>query len=151
VAKIAQSKGSSGKSEQKGPVFETGIVTQVDDAKARVRVRVPSRGNVESYWLEVLQRGSAGNRDYWLPDIDDQVRILCDEKLEAGCVLGAIYSETDPPPVSDRNLYHVTFGDGTMVEFNRTTGKLSIVTVGDIDIIAGGNLKLVATRIDFNP
>lgn len=151
MAKIASSKGGNGKGEQKGPVFETGIVTQVDDAKARVRVKVPSRDNLESYWLEVLQRGSKGNRDYWMPDVDDQVRILTDEKLEAGCVLGAIYSESDPPPVSDRNLYHVEFQDGTIIDFNRTTGKLSILTTGDIDIIAGGNMKLVATRIDFNP
>jgi phage baseplate assembly protein V len=110
----------------KTPVFETGIVTVVDDAAARARVKIPSRGGVESYWLEVLQRGSKGDRDYWMPTVGDQVRILADERLENGCILGAIYSEADPPPVSDRQKVHVTFSNGSVIEFDKTTGILKL-------------------------
>lgn len=117
---------TGGSSAAKPVVFTTGLVSQVDDAKGLARCKLPDLDDLETYWLRVLQRGTGTNKDYWMPDVGDQVMIVADENLEDGCILGAIYSDADQPPVNTREKYHVTFGNGSVIEFDRSTGVLKI-------------------------
>lgn len=118
------SKGTKGKND--APVFEVANVTQVDGATARARVKVPARDNVESYWLEVLQRGTSTDADYWMPQVGDQVRILADEKLENGCILGAIYSKATPPPETNPDKIALYVGGVMVAEFDKGTKILKL-------------------------
>jgi phage baseplate assembly protein gpV len=79
--------------------LETGIVSAVRLAPTpRVRVKFPDRGNLESYWLRVLSPNTQNNKDFWMPDVGEQVECLLDEKFRNGLVLGASYSSVDVPP-----------------------------------------------------
>ncbi len=118
---------SGGSTSAKPVVFTTGIVSEVDDKKGWARCQLPDLG-VETYWLKVLQRNTLDNKAYWMPDINEQVMMICDENLEEGCILGAIYSEADTPPVDTREKYHVAWKTDpeSFFEFNREESTLTI-------------------------
>ncbi len=115
-----------GSTSAKPVVFTTGIVSQVDDGRGVARCTLPDLDNLETYWLQVLQRNTKDNKVYWMPDVGDQVMVIADENLEDGCILGAVYSEADTPPVSTRDKYHVKFKDGSIAEFDRKEGAFTI-------------------------
>jgi phage baseplate assembly protein V len=128
-----------------------GRVSSINPANATVRVVFEDRENMVSYDLPVIVRQSMRNKDYWLPDVGEQVLCLFLPSGNAqGFVLGAFYSDEDLPPVNDANKRHVRFDDGTSVEYDRKSHRLSIRCKGDIDIEAQGNIRLAGGRIDFN-
>ncbi|HAT1684422.1 TPA: phage baseplate assembly protein V [Klebsiella oxytoca] len=110
-----------------GVIFETGTVSDIDEKNVRVRVRLPGKDNLRTWWLDVLQHNTQNNKDYWLPDIGEQVRLLLDEHAEDGVVLGSTYSTQDRPAIADRNKRRTDFADGTFVEYDR---KNSAMTIG---------------------
>lgn len=129
----------------------TGLVVAVDEVSCRVRVEFPDRDdgngtNLVSDWLPVLQDFCVGNEQYRLPDENTQVVCLMDERCEAGVVLGAIYSDADPPPVTDRNLFYRRFLDGTVIQYDRAGHKLSATVQGEVDVTATGMIKTTAAQ-----
>lgn len=117
-----------------------GIVVDIDETKGRVRVQLPDRDNVSSYWLAVLKAKTLQDKFYGMPDLNEHVALLLDENGEEGVVLGAIYSDADPVPVSSRDKYHVTFQDGTVIEYDRKEHRLTADVKGDIAVKATGTL-----------
>lgn len=121
-----------------------GIVVAVDEAGCRVRVEFPDRDDGEgtalvSGWLPVGQKKTLGDLEYWLPDEGTQVACLMDRLCEDGVVLCAIYSDADPPPVADRNLFYRRFKDGSTIVYDRGAHKLSADIKGDIEVTADGH------------
>ncbi len=101
------------------PAFRVGIVQEQDVARAKVRVVFPDYDQVVSWWLSVVFAKTQNDKFYWMPDVGEQVVCLMDVRDEAGAVLGAIYSSADTPPVSNANIMHLGFQDGTTVEYDR--------------------------------
>jgi phage baseplate assembly protein V len=107
--------------------LETGIVSAVRLAPTpRVRVKFPDRGNLESYWLRVLSTNTQNNKDFWMPDVGEQVECLLDEKFRNGIVLGSSYSSADVPPAGmTLDKRHTTFKDGATLEYDRALHVLT--------------------------
>ncbi|WP_159195555.1 phage baseplate assembly protein V, partial [Escherichia coli] len=82
---------------------------------------------------------SQDNKDYWLPDMGEQVEVLLDNNGEDGVVLGAVYSTVDTAPVASRDKRYVQFSDGAAFEYDRSTHQLTI---------NGGIEKIVIEVID---
>lgn len=101
-----------------------GIVTEVLDAEAKVRVEIPDQGIVTKP-LPVLVPYALQNKAYAMPDVSSHCIVLLDGNGIDGAVLGYFYDEKTPPPVSDRALYHHSFPPH-LFEFNRETGVLTI-------------------------
>jgi phage baseplate assembly protein V len=80
-----------------GVTPQTGTVSAVDADSVKARVRLPECDNMRTNWLDVLQRNTQNNKDYWLPDVGEQVKVLLDENGEDGVILGAVYSDVDKP------------------------------------------------------
>jgi phage baseplate assembly protein gpV len=78
-------------------------VTQIDDPArlGRVRVSLPTYGNVETDWMGVLSAGAGvGKGLMTLPDIGDSVLVLfAHEDPGQGVVLGGLYGIQEPPDV----------------------------------------------------
>lgn len=112
-----------------------GIVSEVSAATGEVRVVFDAHDNLASALIPVVQPFTLGNRAYRLPDLRSQVLCALDEDGEAIAVLGAVYSEADPPPVASADKVHVVFTDGTSVEYDRAAHQL-VVTVkgGDVTV-----------------
>lgn len=105
---------------------QVGTVSAVDADNVQARVRLPECDNLRTYWLNVLQRNTQNNKDYWLPDIGEQVEVLLDANGEDGVILGAVYSSVDKPPFSDKNIRGTVYADGAEFSYNRDTHTLTI-------------------------
>lgn len=103
-----------------------GTVSAVNPKTGQARVRLPECDNLRTPWLNVLQRNTQNNKDYWLPDIGEQVEVLLDRNGEEGVILGAIYSSVDKPPVEDANARGITYADGAAFYYDRANHTLTI-------------------------
>lgn len=136
-------------------LIRVGTVSSVNAAAGSVRVAFVAQDDMVTYELPVITRGSKNNKDYWLPDVDEQVlclflpntsgRGVCD-----GFVLGTFYSSVDAPVENSGDVHAVKYGDGTIIKHDRSTGKLTINATGDIDIIAGGKITINGQTIYLN-
>lgn len=136
-------------------LIRVGTVSSVNAAAGTVRVAFAAQDDMVTYELPVITRGSKNNKDYWLPDVDEQVlclflsntsgRGVCD-----GFVLGTFYSSVDAPVENSGDVHAVKYSDGTIIKHDRSTGKLTINATGDIDIIAGGKITINGTTINLN-
>ena len=87
----------------RGSVGAPGIVTQIDDPEkaGRVRVSLPTYGDVETDWIPVLSAGAGSKKGLMaFPDIGDHVLVLLThEDPGQGVVLGGLYAAEKPPDV----------------------------------------------------
>lgn len=136
-------------------LIRVGTVSSINAAAGTVRVAFAAQDNMVTYELPVITRGSKNNKDYWLPDVDEQVLCLFLPNTSGrgvceGFVLGTFYSSVDAPVENSGDVHAVKYGDGTIVKHDRSTGKLTINATGDIDIIAGGKITINGQTIYLN-
>lgn len=143
-------------------MYRRGIVSAIDAATGRARVKFPADDDMESFWLEVLQPRAlaSGDRAYWMPDVGEAVAVLMDDNDEDGVVLGAVYSSADPPPVTSADKKHETHKDGAIFEYDRAAHvyRVSVPAGGRIEISIGATsitmddagISLKGARIDLN-
>ena len=130
--------------------YRVGIVDAQNLATGRVRVTFLGRDHLQSWWLPVLAPKTQSDKAYWMPDLGEQVVCLMDEHDEDGCVLGAIYSTVDTPPVSSADKFHASFKDGAAFEYDRAAHALSIsLPAGATMSVAapGGTVSINAATI----
>jgi phage baseplate assembly protein V len=120
-----------------------GRVSALKPETCEARVKLQDMDGLETYWLKVLQPKTKGDRAYWMPDLDQPCAVMLDEKGEAGVILGGVYSESDAPPISSPDRYHIAFSDGTTIDYDRSTSTLAIE--GPVQV------TIKADRIDWNP
>ena len=127
-------------------VFRIGRVSSVNGTNCTARVTFPDKDDLVSAELPIIVIGSKGTQGYWVPEEDTQV--LCcflpnpsGSGLNEGFILGAFYSQQDPPEDKDKNVRSIRFPDGSYFHFD---GK------GTIHIHASSHLILTAPRIDLN-
>lgn len=111
-------------------MMKIGIVTAVDVATAKCRVQFTDQDAVQSYWLPVLHHKTGKDKSYWMPDANEHVCCLMDDNAEFGCILGAIYSDADQPPVTSQDKCHIRFEDGTWLEYDRKSHAMTAHVVG---------------------
>lgn len=128
-----------------GVIFATGTVSAIDPKTVRARVRLPDHDNLRTWWLDVMQNNTYKNKDYCLPDVGDQVKVLMTPDGVEGVILGAVYSSQDTPVISDPDKRRTDFADGTFVEYDRKNNAmaiggaiktLTITTHNDVTVIA---------------
>lgn len=136
-------------------LIRIGTVSSVNAINGSVRVAFSTQDDMVTYELPVITRGSKENKDYWLPDVDEQVLCLFLPNVSGrgvceGFVLGTFFSTVDAPVESSSDIHAFKYGDGSVIKHDRKTGKLTINATGDIDIIAGGKITINGTTINLN-
>ncbi len=124
-------------------MLKYGVVTAVDTAKARVRVRFPGDDGLVSWWLQVVQHKTGQDRFYALPDPGEHVACLMDDGNENGVVVGAIYSDPEPPPADDADLALMLFKDDARIAYDRAAHELAI------ELPAAGKIRLKVGRSEL--
>ncbi|EJI5073151.1 phage baseplate assembly protein V [Salmonella enterica] len=109
-----------------GVIFATGTVSAIDPVNVRARVRLPDHDNLRTWWLDVMQNNTYKNKDYCLPDVGEQVKVLMTPDGVEGVILGAVYSGKDMPVISDPDKRRTDFADGTFVEYDRKNNAMAI-------------------------
>lgn len=123
-----------------GVSYKVGLVYESKPGHARVQF--PDLDGMVSGWLPMIVKKSLKDKECLTLDIGEQVACVLDEYFESGCVIGAVYSDEDVPPVTSADKYHFAFFDGGSFEYDRNSGKLTIVTTGDAYVSAGGAVTL---------
>lgn len=124
-------------------LFRIGVVKSTDPEKATVRVEIEDADKLQSFDLPVIVRNTLKNKDYWMPDIDEQVVcFFLGNGLSSGFILGSFYQDVDTPPVKEQDKRHVLFGDGSWLQYDRKEHLLSGEIKGDVDLKVTGNVNL---------
>lgn len=125
-------------------MVRTGTVVSTDPAADTVRVRYDDKDGAVSYELHIMHRFSGKNKDYWIPDVGDQVVCLFaqnDKNLSTGWVLGSYFSDKQPPQAASQDVMRLDFADGGFVEYDRAASSLTINVPGTVTI-KGGTINL---------
>jgi phage baseplate assembly protein V len=128
-------------------LIRVGQVSSVNEAKGTVRVKFDDKDSLISPELPML------DSEYNIPSIGDQVLCLfLPNGLQQGFCLNGFFSEVNPPPIQDKNIYFKDFGDGTSIKYNRQTRVLDIIAPGTLNVIGNltvqGNISASGTILD---
>lgn len=135
-------------------MFRIGIVQTLDVQNARVRVTFAERNQLVSWWMPILRHGAQNDKDFWIPDVGEQVVCLMDEHDEDGAVLGTIFSQVDQPPngmTADKR--HLTAKDSATFEYDRSTHTLAInipPNQSAINVTVNGPCNITANASSVN-
>lgn len=125
--------------------IKIGTVSSVNPAKATARVVFPDDDGLVSYDLQVMQVNGFRNQDYALPDVGtDVVCIFLGSGTEEGFIVGAVYTDGNPPPESSMDKRTVVFKDGTRVSYDRATHTLSAEIEGTKIVADRQNVTITA-------
>jgi len=119
-----------------GVSYKVGVVAESKPGFAKVSFA--DLDDLVTDWLPLIHPKTQDDKAVWTLDIGEQVSCLLDEFMEAGCILGAIYSDADAPPVSSRDKYRIQFKDGGSFEYDRASGAMNIVCKGVANLTADG-------------
>lgn len=133
-------------------ILRVGIVTTKDPVNMRCRVLFPDTPTnpVVTALLPVLVNRAHDDTYYDLPDIGSTV--LCaflGNGPEQGFILGSFYPR-GTAPVVDENIYQHKFRDGTYIEYDRNSHKLTASCVGDVDVFAQGNIEITGDTVSIS-
>ena len=130
----------------RGSILRWGTVTAVDEAAGSARVQIDDADGIVSMPLRVLQQRTLKDQHQELPDLGEHVACLFSgQGFEQGIVLGAIYSDKDPSPARPPQVWYRIFEDGTELEYDRQTHKLTGTVKGWVDMTVE---KDVTVRVD---
>ncbi len=117
-------------------IVMTGKISSVNATTCTAQVYFEDLDKVSGD-LRVLMNKTQGDKDYWLPEVGEMVEcLLLPIGITEGVILGSTYNSEDLPPWDDSSKIGSKFKNGSFWCFNRTTGKLDINIVEQINITA---------------
>ena len=123
-------------------VISFGKIKEIDESNARVKV---AKGGNLTDWIPWTARRSGPDREWWIPEEEEQVLLLCPGGNTALAVaLPAIYQTAFPPPSDSRHVHRVEYQDGAITEYNRKTHTLKASIPGTIEASCTGEARITA-------
>jgi phage baseplate assembly protein V len=130
-----------------GVSYKKGIVVEAKPGFAKVRFA--ELDELVTHWLPVIHAKTQEDKFIWTLDAGEHVACLMDEHLEDGCIVGAIYSEADAPPVSSADKFRVQFKDGGSFEYDRSTGAMNVVSKSIATVRATTKVIVDSPDVEF--
>lgn len=145
-------------------MLRQGVIAEVDHPAARCRVRA---GGILTGWIQWATAHAAGDRDWWPPEVGEQVMLLAPGgDPEQAVALRGLYQAAHPAPESHPEKRRTEYADGTFSEYDRAAHQRTITVVGnvilnvqgnvdaavggDVDLIAGGHVDVAADTINLD-
>jgi len=129
-------------------LIRVGTVIAADYTDARVIVRCDG---IATDWLPWMTRRAGHDRDWWAPDIGEQVIVLAPSGLMGGAfVLPALYADAHPEPATSPDIHTIRYGNGDIVTHNRADGSWFIQCAGPVTVIAGGAVTVKAPSVTLD-
>lgn len=126
-----------------------GYISEVDEAKGYARVKIDNLDGITSDWLQIVYPGTKADKYTWTPTINEYVVCLFDDNYNTGVILGAVYTESNNPVNSGEGVSGITFADGTKINYNQNTKKLTI-DVGTGDVVINCNNATITASDSVN-
>lgn len=127
-----------------------GIISYAEPGFARVQFE---EDDIVSPLWPVVSRTSLKDKESWVLNVDEHVVCLCDEHCEEGVILGCIANQIDRVESgAGAGKFRKVFEDGTIIEYDKNSGKLTadvkgsvkITATADIDATTDTNIKAKA-------
>ena len=129
----------------RGASLRFGKVVGVTGGAARVQLE-DGQGMVTAP-LPTLQRRVLKDQEIKLPDDGEPVACLfAGQGMEAGVVLGALYSQATPDPEQERQMEYSRFSDGTVIFYDRAAHKFYADIKGDVDLRTTGTATVKSEK-----
>ena len=114
-------------------LIRIGVVAELDDAKARVKVRT---GGLVTDWLPWLTHRAGATRSWSAPRPGEQVLVLSPYGDPAQAVaLPAIYQNAHPAPSTTQDEERVVFPDGSVVTYDSASNTLTVTVAGSGNVV----------------
>lgn len=108
-----------------GNLVMIGIVSELDEAGARVRVDVDGMQTDLIPWL--TGRAGPGVRTWSAPEVGEQVVVVSPYGDPAqGVVIGSVFQNDFDAPAAVRTKHRTEYADGSVVEYDRETTTLTV-------------------------
>ncbi len=124
------------------------VYGQVSESKpgfAKVHFDQEDEQEGEGYvsdWLPVISTHTLNDKFSFPLDINEHVACLMEHDMAAGVIVGAIYSEVDlPDDGAAIGKYRRRFEDGTVIEYDKSTGTLTA------DVKTSAEIKVNGTKM----
>lgn len=128
---------------------KSGRVVAIDYDKGMVRVEYPENGTV-SPWLSVYVGRNKGVKDYSMPELNEIGIVGIYDNSYEGIYFGAPTSDETPmPSIVGKGIHIREYSDGTKILYDENSKKITISSVGDIDIISTGTIRLEAKKVNI--
>ncbi len=131
-------------------MLRVGVVSELDEASARVRVKV---AGVTTDWLPWTTGRAGQDRTWHPPEPGEQVMVMSPYgDLGQAVVMGGIYQEAHPAPGDSREVSRTRYKDGTVVEYDRQQHRMTTTmhTQGTVRVSIGATLlEMTPDRIRF--
>ena len=133
-------------------MVRVGTVSSLDADAGTVRVLCPDDDGLVSYSLPVLVHKTQDDKHYFMPDVGEHVLcVFLPIGLVQGFVVGSFYSDKDTVPVSSPDKTHITFKDGTVLEYDRENHILTGIVKGYVDLTVDEDVTIeVGGDVSYN-
>jgi len=129
-------------------IIRVGTVIAADYTDARVTVRCDG---IATDWLPWVTRRAGNDRDWWAPDIGEQVIVIAPSGvMRAAFVLPALYANAHPEPAASPDIHTIRYGNGDVVTHNRADGSWFIQCAGPVTVVAGGAVTVQAPSVTLD-
>lgn len=116
-----------------------GIISYAEPGFARVQFE---EDDIVSPLWPVLSRTSLKDKESWVLNVNEHVVCLCDERCEEGVILGCIANKVDTVEEgAGPGKFRKVFEDGTILEYDKNTSKLTADIKGSVKITATGDIE----------
>lgn len=125
-------------------LIRVGVVAELDEAAARVRVSI---GELLTDWLPWLTARAGATRTWSAPRPGEQVLVLSPYgDLTQAVVLPAIYQDAHPAPAARREVEHIAFPDGSLVDYDSASHVLTVTAGSGRVVINCGSATINASQ-----
>lgn len=125
-------------------LIRIGLISSVNVERMTARAVFPDKDNMVSGELKLLNRGSKKHKDYYIPDVGEQVVCVFPQNgggkgSNTGFILGSFFSTADEPVKTGSNLRRIDYGEGSYIEYDN--GRITIHASGDL-VLEGANVRI---------
>lgn len=125
-------------------MLKFGNICDIDAASGLCRVEFDDDG-ITSDWLPLIVKNSFNTKDFFIFDIGEHVACMMDQNSENGVILGAVYSQDRKPDGGAKDHQRIVYKDGSVFDFDMSSGTLSIDIKGDVNLKTVGSVNIEAT------
>jgi phage baseplate assembly protein V len=129
-------------------LIRLGTIAQVDHGARKLRVQT---GGLLTGWLPWPAEVGRNYRRWRPLRTGTQVVLACPSGDPAqAVVIGVLYTVALDAPSTDPDVDLILFDDGSRIEHNASSGRLTIHAAGDLHLTAAGSIVINGTRVDIN-
>ncbi len=121
-------------------LIQIGKIVEVDYENQKVRVDF---SGLRSAWLRWGVDRAGPDIEWIAPEEDEQVLVVFpfgDE--EQGVIVKSLYSDQFPAPENTADKWKKVFKDGTEISYDRTNRRLTVDSVGSVEVNGAESLKV---------